>query len=472
MSENLWDALYFRNPDTINALLDVGEDINFKNPRCRDQTPLHFMIENGWFELAALLIQRGADVNAADRHGDTPLYSVIRQRNLELAQKLIEAGAIIDRLQSHAPLHTAVFEDHQEMIDLLLDAGASIDFVQHGETAVEYAASFGNQHLVHHFLRRGAKQSLHVRVAMGDIDAIQRYIATQGDVDARIQPRYSSPTLLYMAAENNQLPIAQLLLEHGADPNIGCCQDDYALLAACCRGFVEMAKLLINGGANIRQTNMSGGILVNVAASGVVELAKLVLDEYGISIHSDQGYQGNTPVVAAAGNGHLPMVKFLLGQGLTVPQIAVQSAAVHGHGETVQFLVQHGSDPNGAIFGAAMKGDGETLQFLVQNGADPNFKISSGETALDRLVSEGDRARVEILLSVGADVNAGIETGQRTALHRAAQWGDLAMVKLLVAAGADVNATDADGETPLMLNATGRRLDKLIEFLLANGAKG
>jgi ankyrin repeat protein len=85
-------------------------------------------------------------------------------------------------------------------------------------------------------------------------------------------------------------------------------------------------------------------------------------------------------------------------------------------------------------------------------------------------VSDGDQAKVEILLSVGVDVNAGIETGQRTALHRAARWSDLAMVKLLVAAGADVNATDEAGDTPLM-NATRGRSDDVIDFLLANGAK-
>jgi ankyrin repeat protein len=474
MSENPWENVSFRNLDKINALLDAGADINFRDRRCLDQTLLHISIRPERSELAALLIRRGADVNAADRYGDTPLYAAIRCRNVELAQKLIDAGAIIDRLQRFSPLHMAVFEHHQAMIDLLLDAGASIDFLQHGETAAEYAASHGKQLLVKHFVQRGAKQSLHVAAAMGDIAAIQQHIAQQGDIDARMgtTPRYGAPPLLYIAAVNNQLAIAELLLKHGADPNIECCQDDCALLAACSRGFVEMAKLLINGGVNIHQTCLAGGILVNIAAGGAVELAKLLLDEYGISIHSDQGNQGNTPVVAAAGNGHLPMLKFLLAQGLTVHQNAVQSAAVHGHGEIVRFLVQNSGDPNGAIFEAAMKGDGEMLQFLVQNGADPNFRIFSGETALDRLVSDGDRAKAEILLSVGADVNAGIATGKWTALHHAAWSANLAMVKFLVAAGADVNATDENGETPLMLNATRRRSDNVIDFLLANGAKG
>jgi uncharacterized protein len=97
MSENPWENVSFRNLDRINALLDAGADINFRDRRCLDQTLLHISIQPERSELAALLIRRGADVNAADRHGDTPLYAAIRCRNVELAQKLIDAGAIIWR---------------------------------------------------------------------------------------------------------------------------------------------------------------------------------------------------------------------------------------------------------------------------------------------------------------------------------------------------------------------------------------
>lgn len=107
------------------------------------------------------------------------------------------------------------------------------------------------------------------------------------------------------------------------------------------------------------------------------------------------------------------------------------------------------------------------LQFLVQQGADMNFRVG-GETALDQLASDSDLAKVEVLLSVGADVNAGDTTSHWTALHYAAK--DLAMVKLLVAAGANVNATDHCGRTPLT-NAALWRSDDVIDCLLANGAR-
>jgi ankyrin repeat protein len=445
MSENLWDALYFRNPDTINALLDAGADINFKNDCCFDQTPLHIMIERGWFELAALLIQRGADVNVADSNGDTPLYAAIRCRNVELAQKLIDAGAIIDRLQRFSPLHMAVFEDQQIMIDLLLDAGASIDFLQNGETAVEYAASFGNQPLVHHFLRLGAKQSLHVSAAIDDIEVIRQHIISGGEIDERSGEGLTS-TLLYISAVNNQLAIAKLLLNAGADPDCWCNCDDVALMSACKKGFSGMVELLIDAGADIDQGDLYGGILTNIAASGCVELARWVICKHKVAIHSDSYYAGHshTPAMAAATHGHLDMLKFLLEQGSEFPFEAIFDAAIAGHGEMLQFLVQHGADPNLRSFGR--------------------------ETALDRLAGDGDLAKAELLLSVGADVNAGITTGHWTALHHAVLRGNLAMANLLVAAGADVNATDRCGHTPLR-NATLWRSDDVIDFLLANGAK-
>jgi ankyrin repeat protein len=47
----------------VTALLDAGADINFKSAIL--QTPLHYAAHTGKCDIVELLIQRGADINAA-----------------------------------------------------------------------------------------------------------------------------------------------------------------------------------------------------------------------------------------------------------------------------------------------------------------------------------------------------------------------------------------------------------------------
>ncbi len=80
---------------------------------------------------------------------------------------------------------------------------------------------------------------------------------------------------------------------------------------------------------------------------------------------------------------------------------------------------------------------------------------------------DGELARVQALLSSGAEVDAQDDEGS-TALMFAALRGDSAMVEALLAAGADPNLKDANGETALLLGA-GRGVE-IVRSLLAAGA--
>ena len=55
-------------------------------------TPLHHAAEYNILEIAELLIENGADVNAKDEDGDTPLHVAARNDNVELAELLKKHG--------------------------------------------------------------------------------------------------------------------------------------------------------------------------------------------------------------------------------------------------------------------------------------------------------------------------------------------------------------------------------------------
>jgi ankyrin repeat protein len=64
------------NVEAARALLDGGADVNDPNSVDRT-TPLLLALINGQFDVAGLLIERGADPNIASTAGNVPLYAVI-----------------------------------------------------------------------------------------------------------------------------------------------------------------------------------------------------------------------------------------------------------------------------------------------------------------------------------------------------------------------------------------------------------
>jgi ankyrin repeat protein len=85
-------AIAERHANVAKLLLDKGADVNARNTS--GFTPLHFLAANLHDRnLAEQLIQRGADVNARDQTGHTPLQAAIAVRNDEVAQTLRQHGA-------------------------------------------------------------------------------------------------------------------------------------------------------------------------------------------------------------------------------------------------------------------------------------------------------------------------------------------------------------------------------------------
>jgi hypothetical protein len=105
----------------------------------------------GYSEVAKCLIDRGADVNKANSHGETPLWWASSKGHLEVVRALLDAKAEVNKAANggQTPLYWASFYGHLEVVRALIDRGADVNKANsHGETPLWWASSKGHLEVV------------------------------------------------------------------------------------------------------------------------------------------------------------------------------------------------------------------------------------------------------------------------------------------------------------------------------------
>ena len=106
---------------------------------------------------------------------------------------------------------------------------------------------------------------------------------------------------------------------------------------------------------------------------------------------------------------------------------------------------------NAAVLYASMTGNIAMLRFFLQRGANPKATDSEERTALHYAASSSGVPAAECIISLleyGAEINAWDKLGLATPLICAAASGNAGAVKVLLSAGAEVNAGLADPKYP------------------------
>ncbi len=123
----LHDATRYGHTGVAALLLDRGADLESK--RLNGSTALHYAAWYGRTDVAALLLDRGADVESRRRNGATALHDAAWYGRTDVAALLLDRGADIESKgdYGHTPLHDAAFRGHIALTALLLKRGANIE---------------------------------------------------------------------------------------------------------------------------------------------------------------------------------------------------------------------------------------------------------------------------------------------------------------------------------------------------------
>ena len=262
----------------------------FTGPQDEKTSPLHLAAEKGLKEMASLLLDKGADIDAS-HWGETPLHRAASCGHTNIVDLLLKKGADINAqtlrdLQS--PLHFAVEHDHTEIVELLLDSGADVN-----------AQALYEGRPLHQAAARG-----HIKIASLLLD---KGACVNG-------PDIYNNVPLFFAVTNREIEMVRFLFDRGADASPQNLDYETPLLWAAMHNQCEMTALLLRKGADVHASNKYDDSPLHLAAAnGGIKTAELLLDN-GADVEALNGeYQA--PLQKAVVNEHWEMVNFLLGRG-------------------------------------------------------------------------------------------------------------------------------------------------------------
>ncbi len=305
-SSPLFDAARAGDLPRLKALLKPGVEVDVRD--AFGETPLMVAAVSADERAMELLIAAGADVNARSQAGVTPL---MRAATVESKVRLLVRHHAEVKARSglgHTPLALAARRPgNSATVAFLLGQGADVHSTNvFGTTPLVAAAAAGDLRTVRLLLDRGANPN----------------VGPNMDQDGVLFGGGRTP--LMWAAFRGNLPLLRLLLERGAKV------DGFTVLGtplshAAWGGRVEAARLLLEAGAKVDQRDLVANYTpLHWAASA--EHSDPSLAELLLAHHADPNAEGGqpvdgflggvqTPLTLARLRGETPVVKALLKAG-------------------------------------------------------------------------------------------------------------------------------------------------------------
>jgi len=234
-----------RHPEMMRLLIAKGADVNARSidrnyqrhvtaegrPKSLDSggfTPLLYAARENCIACVDVLLENRADIDLPDPDGVSPLLVAIMNANWDLARHLIKAGADINQwdIYGEAPLFTAINQRTR------LDSGRGSIDAMNTTTGLD---------IVKMLLERGANPNMQLLFRPANLT---------GTTNTR------GATPLIRAANNADMEVIKLLMEHGADASIAMA-DRQTVIHAVISGrspepqAIELIKTFHKAGADI-----------------------------------------------------------------------------------------------------------------------------------------------------------------------------------------------------------------------------
>ncbi len=352
---------------------------------------------------------------------ESNIFAAVKAGDFRAVTDLLAANPHLARAKNQygwTVLFEAVASGHAEIVRVLVANGAKLS-VRYGEgrTLLHQAVKYPNNPEVVQYLLQQQWHRLDPNAVDKEFGGTPLHVA----VDRGYQ---GGPPLRW------QKQVVELLLAHGADPNLYEEPSPTYLtktlhtplhMAVANNTSKEIIELLIAYGANLAartktffsdKTRGGGCTALHIAAmEGYLEIAEVFITR-GTHVNArDANY--STPLHYAVSSGQREVATLLLARGADVD-------AQNYRGETSLHLLAAFSTPKNT----------ELAELLVSHKATLNLYDSDGSAPLHVAAREGNSDMIKFLLRRGADPKQGDKYG-RTAMQLAVRGGHEDLAKVL-----------------------------------------
>ena len=264
-----------------------------QSPTPGGMTPLLFAARDGRLDAARVLLDAGANLNAADPNGLTPLLMAITNNSLAVAQLLVDTGADVHAADwyGRTPLWAAVEIRNLDMRSAATENGVDRDAAMRLITSI-------------------LERRVDVNARVKEFPPQRRHLLPLGSLE---WVDFTGQTAFVRAAQSSDVAVMRLLLSKGADPTFTTFNGTSALMAAAGVNWVagqtysesparglEAVQLCLELGLDVNAANEMGLGAVHGAANRGSDDIIALLARHGARLDVPDK-QGRTPLVWAEG---------------------------------------------------------------------------------------------------------------------------------------------------------------------------
>jgi ankyrin repeat protein len=154
-----WPGYFPNGPQIVGLLIAAGADPNYRDLEPGSETPLHWAASSDDVDVAAALIDGGADIEVPNGSIGTPLDNAVGYACWHVARLLVARGARVDKLW-----HAGALGMLDRLEELLITANLTPEEVSQG---FWHACAGGQRRAAEHLLAAGADLNWEPEYAKG-----------------------------------------------------------------------------------------------------------------------------------------------------------------------------------------------------------------------------------------------------------------------------------------------------------------